>query len=217
MGDPARVRFPTLELFLTQNQGILATDGRPLNSNERPILEGVFGHSINFDKIRLTNTNVAVSGRAYTLGNTIRFPTGATVDLATLVHETTHVWQYQTKGAGYISDSIWHQATGGQAAYNVTIVPDQSIHRYHAEQQAMIVERYYTNNPAGWSTNADVVRMIEEVRRARPIPDLQIQNDIIYGPGSPQRGANDPFRPLPGDDRSMPQLMPLIRIEFNGP
>ena len=41
----------------------------------------------------------------------------------------------------------------------------------------MIVERYYANDPAGWATNADVVRMIEEVRRARPISDLDIQQD----------------------------------------
>ena len=68
--------------------------------------EGVFGMSINLDRIRLTQTNVAVNGRAYTLGNTIRFPMGATVDLRTLVHESTHVWQFQTKGAGYLSDSV---------------------------------------------------------------------------------------------------------------
>ena len=214
MGGNTRVRFPTLETFLIQNQGALATAGRPLTPTERRILEGVFGMSLNLDRIRLTQTNVAVNGRAYTLGNTIRFPTGATVDLRTLVHESTHVWQYQTKGAGYLSDSVWHQATGGQAAYDVTIVAGQSIHRYHAEQQAMIVERYYANDPAGWATGADVVRMIEEVRRARPITDLDIQQDIMYGPG---RGAGNPFMTTPADDRRDPQMMPLIRIEFNGP
>jgi hypothetical protein len=213
MGDSTRVRFPSLEAFLIQNQGALATAGRPLTTTERRILEEVFGMSINLDRIRLTETNVAVNGRAYTLGNTIRFPTRATVDLRTLVHEATHVWQYQTKGAGYISDSVWHQAAGGQAAYDVTIVTGQSIHRYHAEQQAMIVERYYTNDPAGWATNADVVRMMAEVRRARPISDLDIQQDILYGPG---RGAANPFMTLPTDDRRDPQVMPLIRIEFPG-
>ena len=86
MGGNTRVRFPTLETFLIQNQGALATAGRPLTPTERRILEGVFGMSLNLDRIRLTQTNVAVNGRAYTLGNTIRFPMGATVDLRTLVH-----------------------------------------------------------------------------------------------------------------------------------
>ena len=211
MGDETRVRFPTLESFLIQSQGALATPGRRLTRTETQILSGVFGMSVNLDAIRLVMTNVAVNGRAYTLANTIRFPTNSTVDLRTLVHETTHVWQYQTKGSGYISDSLWHQATGGSGAYDVTIVAGQSIHRYHAEQQAMIVERYYANDPAGWSTNPNVVRMIEEVRRARPISQADIQMDIMYGPG---RGSANIFGPSPGDDRQPQTMMPLIRVEF---
>ena len=54
--------------------------------------------------------------------------------------------------------------------------------------------------------------MIEEVRRARPISALEIQNDIVYGPGA-GRGRNDPFMTLP-DDRRPQQLLPLIRVEF---
>jgi hypothetical protein len=212
MGGDTRVRFPTLELFLTQNQGVLASAGRRLTGPETQTLSDVFGFSVDLTKVRLAETTAAVNGRAYTLGNTIRFPVGVPVDVRTLVHETTHVWQYQTKGAGYISDSIWHQATGGQAAYTVNIVPGQSIHSYHAEQQAMIVERYWADDPAGWATNADVVRMIQEVRRARPISALDIQNDIVYGPGG-GRGRNNPFMTLP-DDRRPQQLLPLIRVEF---
>jgi hypothetical protein len=211
MGDEVRVRFPTLETFLIQSQGALATPGRRLTQPETQILSGVFGISVNLDAVRLAHTSAAVNGRAYTLGNTIRFPVNAAIDLRTLVHETTHVWQYQTKGAGYLSDSIWHQATGGQAAYAVTIVPGQSIHIYHAEQQAMIVEKYYADDPAGWAANADVVRMMQEVRRARPLSVADIQQDIMFGPG---RGPANPFMTLPGDNRQPQQMMPLIRLEF---
>lgn len=210
MGD-VRVRFPTLELFLTQNQGALATSGRRITPAETQILSGIFGLSVNFGAIRVAQTIVQVGGRAYTLGSTIRFPMGASTDLRTLVHETAHVWQYQTKGADYISDSIWHQATAGQAAYDVTIVPGQSIHSYHAEQQATIVERYYANDPPGWATNPDVLRMIAEVRRARAISTEDIQLDILSGPA---RGAANPFLTPPAGSERIPQVMPLIRVEF---
>ena len=80
----------------------------------------------------------------------------------------THVWQYQTQGSRYISDSALHQALQGLDAYNVDLVPAQSFDKYAAEQQAVIVERYYLDF-TGWRSNSDVVRMIAEVRKARPL------------------------------------------------
>ena len=53
MGGDSRVRFPTLELFLTQNQGALATPGRKLTGPETQVLSDVFGFSVNLHKIRL--------------------------------------------------------------------------------------------------------------------------------------------------------------------
>jgi hypothetical protein len=206
----SRVRFPSLELWATHNQRIFADEGRPLNGTELTMAGAVFGQSLNYDVIRIAHT--IVIGRdtlAYTFGNTIRIPTTAIISSATLIHELTHVWQYQTMGAAYISDSAYHQVTQGTAAYAVTIVPNQSLSKYTAEQQAVIVQRYFSNDPAGWNKDPDVVRMICEVRSARPISQEAIDRDILGIPQNDQYNVPD----APGTG-SLPSVTPLIRWEW---
>jgi len=185
---------------------------RSLTTDERRLLLTIFGQSVNLDVVELAFTKLAIHGRAYTLGNTIhipeRMPKGVTFDTQTLVHEMTHIWQYQTHGTAYISDSLYHQVTQGDAAYTVTIVPGQALGDYGAEQQAMIVENYYLDFPAGFSQNPDVMRMIETIRRARPLTGMQIRQERWFGP-------NDPAGPaLPGADSNQTRTVPLFRIEF---
>jgi hypothetical protein len=147
------LRVPLLEAGAVLAQKALTSDSRPLSGDERKLLLKIFGASVNLDAVTLAYTDLAVDGRAYTLGNTIRvpehMPKGTHFSVADLVHEMTHVWQYQTRGTSYISDSIFHQMTGGQAAYDVEIVAGQSFYEYSAEQEAMIVERYFKNYPEG--------------------------------------------------------------------
>jgi len=149
-----RLRVPVLESLLEAAQGAFAGNPRKLVPEERRLLLSIFGLSINLDAVNLAPTNLGVQGRPYTLGNTIRIPAHTPFRTNVLVHEMTHVWQYQTKGTGYLSDSVFHQLVSGQGAYDVTLVPGQSIDDYAAEQQAMIVEKYYEDNPpAGDSTS----------------------------------------------------------------
>lgn len=168
----ARYRFPAFELLAAQHGAALARSERALTEAERSLLSGVFGESLDLDSIRIVETWIANSPT--TLGNSIRIRPGAEMDPATLVHEAAHVWQFQTQGTAYVSDSAFHQGmallkTGSRsAAYEVEIVPGQSIYGYTAEQQAMIVEYAY-GSPA-WRENPEVARMMEEVRAARPLP-----------------------------------------------
>jgi hypothetical protein len=102
-----------------------------------------------------------------------------------------HVWQYQNRGTGYISNSIWHQATE-PAAYEVTIVPNQSIYRYTAEHQAVIVEAYYVDLQAVPTAPAtqfkyDPSTTVNPPFRLEPAPRCNPDT------------ARDPFRPA--DDR----------------
>jgi hypothetical protein len=210
MSNGVRLRIPLLESLAVAGQSTFADPGRALTPSEREMLMQIFGPSVNLAVIRIAMTGIGVQGRPYTLGNTIRIPRGTSFDARTLVHEVAHVWQYQTKGTSYISDSVLHQITSGDAAYDVQIVPGRSISDYAAEQQAVIIERYYANDPAGWRENPDVVRIMREVRRAQQLSDEEIQRETWHGPA--QQPRVDMFQGS-GADRPA-QTVPLFRLEF---
>jgi len=114
-----------------------------------------------------------------TLGNTIRVPPSYTMPDHVLIHELTHIWQYQTMGSAYISDSLLHQAAAtvssfvrsGSAdrsgAYTYVIVPGQSFYDYTAEQQASIVENYFRY--PSLRADREYQRLIAQVRAARAL------------------------------------------------
>jgi hypothetical protein len=209
MAGKVRLRIPLLEEAAIQGQKTFADAGRPLNPVERKLLLDIFGQSVNLDPVQIVLTGLGVQGRPYTFGNTIRIPTGTHFDAPTLVHEMTHVWQYQTRGTGYISDSVFHQLISGQGAYDVKLVAGQSFYEYAAEQQAIIVERYY-DDPSGWRQNPNVIRMIEEVRRARRLSMDEIRQETWFGPN---KSPLDNITPGNDANRQSPTV-PLIRIEF---
>lgn len=142
MGDGVRVRIPLLEGLGRDLLSAASFGDRPLNAQERALLLKIFGDSVNLDPVLIGYTRVIGSGTgAYTMGNKILIPVGTSIDSAVLVHEMTHVWQFQTRGTRYISDSALHQLTQGSRAYDVSnLVPGHSIYEYGAEQQARIVE-----------------------------------------------------------------------------
>jgi hypothetical protein len=67
-----------------------------------------------------------------------------------LIHELTHVWQYQNGGTSYISLSLSSQIlatirTGSRnAAYDYNLTPESSFFDFLPEQQGLIVENYYS-------------------------------------------------------------------------
>lgn len=84
---------------------------RPLTADERRKLKRVFRDSLNYYVIRVIEGHAGIFGlsdRKLTLGNTIYFK-GNPVTIPTLVHEATHVWQYQQTGDRYTSDALWAQ------------------------------------------------------------------------------------------------------------
>jgi hypothetical protein len=208
MSGGIRIRIPMLEEFAIQARDLLSHSARSLNPEEKRLLLTIFGSSINLEMVQIVATEVGSKGRPYTLGTTIRIPDGTYFDAPTLVHEMTHVWQYQTQGTRYISDSVLHQLTTD--AYAVKLVPGQSFRDYTAEQQAMIVQHYYEKYPVGWNVDPDVVRMIGEVRCARPLSASQIQQETWFGPNRNMLENTVP----PGVQKPPPQTVPLIRIEF---
>lgn len=144
-------RFPALEAFATRFADAFSRDSRPLTDEERSSAIEVFGDALDLEPIRLVRASIVNSPT--TLGNVIRTPLEGEIDRVTLIHELAHVWQYQTRGAAYISDSAWHQAgatltTGSRrAAYELTPadLAAASIHDLPAEKQAVVVERWFAD------------------------------------------------------------------------
>ncbi len=226
MGTRIRVRSPLVEGVVVLGQKAFTNTIRDLTVTEEMLLRTIFQGSLDYDQIQIATTNLGAGGRPYTFANTIRIPPHSNFTARTLVHETTHVWQYQTKGSGYISDSAWHQMVD-KSAYNVQLIPNQSLTAYTAEQQAVIVEAYYVDRqtnptspatvasydpskaytpPLGWSLLPDVVRMIAELQRTLPISDQARFNDRLFGPGA-----------VPDDAPGAPKfdsVVPILRIEF---
>jgi len=66
--------------------------------------------------------------------------------------------------------------------------------------------------PLGWSLLPDVVRMIGEIQRARPMSNNDEIQERIFGPGW---NAPDNLPPSPGAQRD--EILPILRIEFDGP
>ncbi len=219
MRDKLAVRIPLLEAAAVAAGPLLTSNSRALVPHERTILTAIFQQSVNLDPIRLVASSLG--SRATTWGNYIRAPHKLVLSDSDLVHEATHIWQYQTKGTAYISDSALHQAvrdtslflngvTGfvplAKDPYDVTVVPGQSFSDYGAEEQAKIVENYFKDGKLNVEIDVDVLRMIEEVRKARPLSAHEITQDTWWGPAPPNESSNQ----RGGTARTVP----LIRLEF---
>lgn len=215
MGDEVRLRFPTLETFSALHGNALSFSGRPLYREERRDADFVFGSSVDLDKVRIVHAVVA--NAPTTLGNFIRIPMNGTINRRTLIHELTHIWQYQTKGTAYISDSLFHQAaatitTGSRdGAYQVTEADMRvnSIHNLPAEKQAVIVETFFADQTV--RTDPNYMRFVEQVRRARPLPENIILENAAFGPGG---GRRDIFEDINRPDSRTQGTIPILRIEF---
>jgi len=110
------------------NAVFLGTRTRPLTKGEREIVERVFGKSLAYYNIRIAlgrgglfRLGYALAGckhaRPFVLGNTIYF-FGGTVESDVLIHECTHVWQYQHCGPAYAAKALAAQFILGNAAYD---------------------------------------------------------------------------------------------------
>ena len=109
----------------------------------------LFASSIDYSRVRLVHTDIL---EYRTVGNTIRVPNNFTISNSkmaqTLIHEMTHVWQYQHGGTSYISISLATQITAGirgsrNLAYEYQISAGTSFFDFRPEQQGLLVENYY--------------------------------------------------------------------------
>ncbi len=122
-------------------------DTRPLLESEKSLIESVFGQSVNVDEVYIQfGGSLSYLYPAFTVGTLITFPKGGydpTVlkDQALLLHEMTHVWQYQHNGMGYLFSALYEEVFTD--AYVVHFEDKKSFFDYDVEEQAEIVAGYY--------------------------------------------------------------------------
>jgi Ca2+-binding RTX toxin-like protein len=121
---------------------------RGLTSEEIAVARGVFGDSIHYNRVRLDEHSLmAWIGRTHVTGYLIN----STEDLddSTLIHELTHVWQYEEFGLVYIPEAIDGQNSdegysyGGVAGLQAKIAANQGLSAFNPEQQGAIVADYF--------------------------------------------------------------------------
>ncbi|MBE9586600.1 DUF4157 domain-containing protein [Mucilaginibacter sp. JRF] len=145
------IHSPVVDEFLTQVSDVHSlVAGRRLSQPERDVVSPIFGTSVDYSRVRLIITSISAGTTA---GNNIRLPLDFDITKdehkQLLVHEMTHVWQFQHNGAGYITTSLLQQlhasATRGNRnfAYAYSINSTNSFFQYAPEQQAFIVENYF--------------------------------------------------------------------------
>ena len=101
-----------------------AVTERGLTAEEIAYLRPIYGDSIDYGAVRVQSGGLkqAVGFRANVVGNDVFLPessfeadgtTLTAAGLETLGHEIAHVWQYQNRGADYLSGAIFAQVTEG--------------------------------------------------------------------------------------------------------
>jgi hypothetical protein len=145
-----QLRLPAVEEGVRQ-LAELETGGRPLTDAELRLAQPVFGRSIDYGRVRVVETDVLPGT---TVGNVIRLEPGFSIrsarDAEVLIHELTHVWQYQHGGTGYMSVALRTQiaasvrAGSRNEAYDYVPDPAKSFFDFTPEQQGLIVQNFFS-------------------------------------------------------------------------
>jgi hypothetical protein len=130
---------------LVQRVGALSpTPRRRLSELELRVLSGVFGGALDLQVIEVRDGLrglINVSRRAFVIENTIHLPmpVGA-APMSLLVHEATHVWQFQNGGHAYIADSLIAQTVGDGYQLEKGLLQGKRWDQLNCEQQATLIE-----------------------------------------------------------------------------
>jgi hypothetical protein len=154
---------PELVEFITH----MVTRATPLTDAEKTAAKSVLGPSaIRYDEVRVAEGGLLSiifhfnEGRAFATFHTINLPsTGehGRSNLAIVVHELTHVYQYEKTGSLYLGQAIHAQATigygyGGGAGLIADHAAGKHYREYNREQQAQIAQDYYALRVSGGVT-----------------------------------------------------------------
>ncbi len=167
--------------------------GRLLTPAEAAILKNVFGGSVELGAIRIKTgySGVFSAGedngfkftdnqRAITIGNTIYMKNaveGSAGWDSTLVHETTHVWQFQNGGTDYMGEAVHAQFTAGYGYADDIVNKKKNWRMLNPEQQAQVIQDAHDNGyfkNGGWSNAKPVYYTSQNQTQAQIQPQFMI-------------------------------------------
>jgi hypothetical protein len=153
---------------------IIKFNTRTLTDQQIQVAKSVFGDSINYDLVRIDESARSVvaareidganDNRPFTTFHTIN-TWGPLDNESTLIHELTHVWQYEQDGAIYITEALQAQHSdvgygyGGVDGLEKQLANGGSLTSFNREQQGNVLEEYYEMRTAG--TTPDVLPLYE--------------------------------------------------------
>jgi len=229
--QPVSVTSPVLEWTAIQLAAVANPFGRALYDWEYEIVHDIFQSGLDASRIRIVET--CILNAPTTLSNQIRVPPGWSFERdnrPVLVHECAHVWQFQTIGTRYITDSVYHNVSGQIATGNRNVAylnyqlnANCSMSNFTAEEQATIIGDYYEitriyqndPSPPAWvslrSRDLPIYeRLIRQVRSSTPQTDSMVYQRSLMNQPMPGVPANSP-----GTQGFVP-VMPLLEIRFRG-
>jgi hypothetical protein len=138
---------------------------RELSSGEKAKARSIFGGTIDYALVRVDDK--AIIGPAFTKREYVSFHTingWGGLDDHTLIHEMSHVWQYETAGAMYMPQAIHAQIEKGDKAYEYGDLDNlkkvkakgQGMGAFNREAQAQIVADFYVKRQNGALSEADL-------------------------------------------------------------
>ncbi|NTX01108.1 MULTISPECIES: DUF4157 domain-containing protein [Myxococcus] len=147
------VPIPGKEILKKVQDAADKVEGQALTDAQKKDLKGVFGDSVDLDKVSVVNGPAALFDNltrytpAFTVGNKIlvnptkqdgssNFPPSK--DL--LTHEATHVWQYQNHGADYAAKALVAQSAGQGYNWEEGIKSGKKWGDLNPEQQGELIQ-----------------------------------------------------------------------------
>ncbi len=137
---------------------------RKLNEQELRIAKSIFGNALSYERIRVDESaHLGPRQGRFCYVSFFTLNSWGQFSASLLIHELTHVWQYQNLGIRYIPRALAAQQTasgynyGGEAALEQAIASGKGLAFFNLEQQADLVEDYYRLQhglPAKWNRNA---------------------------------------------------------------
>lgn len=138
-----------MELYETITD-FVKINSRPLLPEELAAATPIFGKTLNYERIRLDEYAVlgpSWAGLAYVSGFHVN--SWGRLSMPIIVHELTHIWQYQQVGLVYIPRALWAQYTnegydyGGPQRIWERLQSGGFLKDFNYEQQAEIVADYF--------------------------------------------------------------------------
>ena len=139
---------------------------RKLSAQEIRLAKSIFGDALQYEYIRVDESaHIGPRQSRFCYVSFYTLNSWGTFAPPLLIHELTHVWQYQNLGIRYIPRALAAQHTtpgynyGGEAALELALASGKGLAFFNLEQQADLVEDYYrlqNGLRAKWNRNAAI-------------------------------------------------------------